>query len=297
MDRSGCAGNRVRLGAFSLALVAACAATVPVQGFWDDSREKEAAISEMRKDENGFAVYEVRSAYQAGKTEIRVLQPDKMEKGRRYPVVYVLPVEARSEKRFGDGLSEVKKHGLHNRFAAVFVAPTFSHLPWYADHPTRSEIRQETYLLKAVVPFIDRTYPVRAEADGRLLLGFSKSGWGAFSLRLRHPEVFGKAVAWDAPLMLDRPGPYGSGEIFATRENFENYRVTALLQKRADAPQKDRRLILLGYGNFRGQHEKVHALMDELKIPHEYRDGPARKHDWHSGWVAEATELLLGAAK
>ena len=37
----------------------------------------------------------------------------------------------------------------------------------------------------------------------------------------------------------------------------------------------------------------MHALLDELKIPHEYRDGPLRKHDWHSGWVSEAVELLL----
>ena len=44
----------------------------------------------------------------------------------------------------------------------MFVAPTFSHLPWYADHPTKPEIRQETYFLKVVVPFIDKTYPVRA---------------------------------------------------------------------------------------------------------------------------------------
>jgi hypothetical protein len=47
---------------------------------------------------------------------------------------------------------------------------------------------------------------------------------------------------------------------------------------------------LLGYGNFRDQHENAHALMTGLKIAHEYRDGPARKHDWHSGWVVEAME-------
>ena len=38
---------------------------------------------------------------------------------------------------------------------------------------------------------------------------------------LRHPDVFGKAAAWDAPLMLDRPGRYGSGDVFGTPENFE----------------------------------------------------------------------------
>lgn len=251
-------------------------------------------ISEATKDDHGFLVHEVRSPYQAKTTQIRVLRPDKLEKRKKYPVVYVLPVEAGTESRYGDGLEEVKKLDMHNKQSAVFVAPTFSHLPWYADHPTNPEVRQETYFLKVVVPFIDKSYPVRAEGQGRLLLGFSKSGWGAWSLLLRHPDVFQKAAAWDAPLMMDKPGKYGSGDIFGTEANFEGYRVSRLLADKADKFQKGKQLILLGYGNFRAEHEKAHALMDTLKIAHEYRDGPARKHDWHSGWVKEAAELLVG---
>jgi hypothetical protein len=54
-----------------------------------------------------------------------------------------------------------------------------------------------------------------------------------------------------------------------------------------------RRLALLGYGHFRAAHQAAHALMDRLKIAHDHRDGPKRKHDWHSGWVAEAVEFLV----
>jgi enterochelin esterase-like enzyme len=175
------------------------------------------------------------------------------------------------------------------------VAPTFSHLPWYADHPSKADIRQETYFLKVVLPFIEKNYPVKAEAGGRTLLGFSKSGWGAFSLLLRHPEFFGKAAAWDAPLMMDQPNRYGMGEIFGTQENFDKYQITKLLEGRTDELRESKRLILLGYGNFREQHKKAHALMDKLKIGHDYRDGPARKHEWSSGWVPEAVGLLLAA--
>ena len=48
----------------------------------------------------------------------------------------------------------------------------------------------------------------------------------------RHPDLFGKAAAWDAPLMMDRPGRYGSGDVFGTPENFEAYRVARLLEAR-----------------------------------------------------------------
>ena len=253
-------------------------------------------VSEAKQDANGFQVHEVRSPYQAGLTHIRVLLPGKMEPGKRYLVVYVLPVEAGDENRFGDGLLEIKNQNLHRKQAAIFVAPTFSHLPWYADHPTKEEIRQESYLLKVVTPFVEKTYPAMSEASGRLLLGFSKSGWGAFSLILRHPVLFGKAAAWDAPLMMARPDRYGMGEIFGTQSNFEKYAIAKLLEERAGTFQKEKRLFLLGYGNFKDHHEQVHDRMTTLKIAHEYRNEPARKHDWHSGWVAEAVEWLLAGA-
>lgn len=244
----------------------------------------------------GFLTHEVRSPYQSGTTPIRVLLPERKEPGKRYPVVYVLPVEAGAESRYGDGLREVQAQNLHNVLQAIFIAPTFSQLPWYADHPTRADLRQESYLLQVVLPFIEKTYPVKDGRDGRLLLGFSKSGWGAFSLLLRHPDLFAKAAAWDAPLMMDQSGPFGSGEVFGTPENFERYRIARLLEEKAAHLRGEKRLILLGYGNFRPHHEKAHALMDRLQIAHDYRDGPARKHDWHSGWVREAVTFLLSEA-
>jgi S-formylglutathione hydrolase FrmB len=277
----------ITMNALMLLTLAASACTA------DPNKADTVTISEAKKDANGFLIHEVRSPYEAGITQIRVLVGDKLDPAKRYPVVFILPVEAGTENKFGDGLMEIKKQDLHNNLPAIFVAPTFSHLPWYADHPTNSEIRQETYFLKVVVPFIEKTYPVQAEASGRLLLGFSKSGCGAFSLLLRHLDVFGKAAAWDAPLMMTRPDRFGMGDIFGTQDNFEKYQTAKLLEAQAGKLQKEERLLLMGYGNFRDHHEKAHALMSGLKIAHEYRDGPARKHDWHSGWVVEASEWLI----
>lgn len=244
-------------------------------------------------NEDGILVHKIKSPYQAGETEIRVLVPDQLQAGKQYRVIYVLPVEPGKKSRYGDGLMEVKKHDLHNKHQVIFVAPTFSDWPWFADHPTKPEIRQESYFLNVVVPFVEQTYRVSKKPKHRLLLGFSKSGWGAWTLLLRHPETFGRAAAWDAPLMMTEIGKYGNGPIFGTQENFEKYRPADLLRLQAKKLKDKKRLILTGYGNFQGHHEEAHALMRELKIPLEYRDGPKRKHDWHSGWVSEAVELLI----
>ena len=94
-------------------------------------------------------------------------------------------------------------------------------------------------------------------------------------------------------MMMDRIGKYGNAQIFGDQSNFKMYRISSLLRQKGKSLGNEERLILTGYGNFRSEHEGVHALIDDLKIPHEYRDGPQRKHDWHSGWVEEAVELLV----
>jgi hypothetical protein len=252
-------------------------------------------IADAVNDENGFRSHFVESEYQKGPTAIKVLLPDRLEKGRRYPVVYVLPVEAGTQNRFGNGLLEVKKLALHNKRDLIFVLPTFAHLPWYADHPTDGAIRQETYFLKVVVPFVDKHYPALAESRGRLLLGFSKSGWGAFSLLLRHPDQFSRAAAWDAPMNMVRP-QFGMGDIVGTQENFEKYRIARLLEQQAEVVQKEERLALVGYANFRDHHQTIHDQLIRLKIPHLYRDEKKPKHTWDAGWIDEAVRFLAAPA-
>ncbi|WP_272721561.1 hypothetical protein, partial [Leclercia adecarboxylata] len=152
-----------------------------VQAFGEDT-SLGSVISPGEKSPEGWITHAVDSEYQARPTEIRVLLPDQLDRAKKHPVLYVLPVEAAREAKYGDGLAEVKRGDLHNKHGLICVAPTFAHLPWYADHPTDKTIRQETYFVKVVVPFIDRAYPSLATGEGRLLLGFSKSGWGAWSL-------------------------------------------------------------------------------------------------------------------
>ncbi len=249
--------------------------------------------------EDGFYVHRVRSEFQADETLIRVLLPTNLESGQRLRVLYLLPVEPGTEHRYGDGLLEAKKLDLANKYRLICVAPTFAQLPWYTDHPTDKTIRQESHFVQVVVPAVEKFYPALPERDGRLLVGFSKSGFGAWSLLLRNPQAFAKAAAWDAPLMQAAPNQFGMGPIYGTPENFEHYRLDNLLRNRAPEfrtkPNEKAaiRLIHLGYENFRDHHERAEALLNELQIPHAYADGPKLEHTWHSGWLEEAVKRLM----
>jgi enterochelin esterase-like enzyme len=143
------------------------------------------------------------------------------------------------------------------------------------------------------LPFVERAFPAARDPGRRFLVGFSKSGWGAFSLLLRHPDLFARAAAWDAPLMQPTPEPWNMQDVFATQDHFEQYRITALLKKRASLLRKEDRLILMGHGRFRDHVTRAHEFMAARGIRHEYVDGPQRAHRWDSGWLADAVRLLV----
>ena len=261
--------------------------------FADEGEE----ITPGKRDAEGIVYHGVESDLQSGPTSIRVLLPDRTDTVKQFPVLYVLPVEAGDGNFYGDGLLECKQYDLHNKHSIICVAPSFADLPWYADHPSDSRIQQESYFLKVVVPFVDANYPTTKDHNDRFLVGFSKSGWGAFSLLLRHPQTFAQAAAWDAPLMKEKPDQFGMGPIFGTQKNFEQYQISRLLKRQAPKLRDQVRLIHVGYGNFRKHHEGVEKLLTELNINHQYKDGPKRKHDWHSGWLTDAVEALMRKAK
>lgn len=243
----------------------------------------------------GERTHRIQSDLQSGETLVRTVTPSEVDGKRPLQTLYVLPVEAGVESRWGDAWAEVRDLDLANRHGLVVVLPTFSALPWYADHPTNPKLRQEKYFVEVVVPLVERNYPVVRDPEGRLLVGFSKSGWGAWSLLLRHLDLFGRAAAWDAPLMQPTPDRFGMGPIFGSIDNFERYRISRLLRKHASELRDSKRLVLTGYaGSFRDHHIKTHALLEELGIPHVYRDGPKRDHRWGSGWLDEAVALLAG---
>ncbi|HEC41796.1 MAG TPA: hypothetical protein ENI20_03095 [Bacteroides sp.] len=242
----------------------------------------------------------IASPYQYDSTTIRVLLPDKIVPGETYQVLYILPpgeMDSRSQK---GGLHEVMKYDYQNKYNLICVAPEFTSKPWYCNHASDMGRQDESHFLKTVIPFIDDHYPTLKTSEGRLLMGFSKSGWGAFSLLLRNPEMFHKAVGWDSGIRVDT-GPISEEErmqridsLFGGEENFEKYRLTTLLKQRGDQLGDQTRLFYYNTEGKRGPGgAEIHKLMVELEIPHLYLYEPHRKHSWDSGWIPAAVRFLV----
>ncbi|MEQ8786446.1 MAG: alpha/beta hydrolase-fold protein, partial [Pirellulaceae bacterium] len=247
---------------------------------------------------NGFLYHDVDSTYQRTTNNIRVLLPANYDPNQVYQVIYVLPVEAGNRTQFGDGLSTVRDLGLQNSRNVIFVAPSFSETPWFVDHVSNSSIWQETFFRTVVVPFIEQQYSTSGLVEDRLLLGFSKSGYGAVSMLLRHPDFFGRAAVWDAPLAMSDPASgWDFLGVLGSRDNFHaNFQITNQIATlghnlQGQAP----RIFLLGYSyDFtRQDHATVDALMTQYSVPHVYFPGVYRQHVWASGWIPEVVDQLL----
>ncbi|MCX8038856.1 MAG: hypothetical protein N3D11_17770 [Candidatus Sumerlaeia bacterium] len=257
-------------------------------------------LGKRTRSPDGILRIELRSSFQPGSVSLRILAPDSLAEAaptiaaEQRCFLFVLPVERGEENRYGDGLQTIAALGVHKRFDWIVVAPTFAQLPWYCDHPTSAHVRQESHMIEAVVPAMDRLYPSRRPV--RLLLGFSKSGWGAVSLMLRRPELFHAAAVWDAPLMVAAPNRYGMAPIFETQANFDRYYLPRRLQESADVLRGRKRLALFGYDNFRADMSEFHKRLVELHIPHDFADGPRQKHHWDGGWVARCIDSLVQMA-
>ena len=253
-----------------------------------------AATAEPTSQPAGITVHTIASDYQRDPVEIHVLLPDRLDADRRYPVLYVLPVYAH-HKPAATAIAQARAENLHNRFDMICVTPSFDAIPWYVDHPTDPRNRQEAHLLNAVLPFVETHYPVIPEPRGRLLVGFSKAGWGAFTLLLRHPETFGRAASFDAPLMMGRGGAFGPppSEVVGPPDHFAKFRALDLLEQRADLLRtQPARLAILGRGRFADDERRFREHLLARDIPHHWDHNTDRNHAWTSGWLAPAVEAL-----
>jgi len=249
----------------------------------------------------GFMEFQLATEYQAGPALVQVLLPDHPVPSKKYPVLYILPVEG-IQSAFGHGLVEAQKADIANKYGVICVYPLFNKAaPWYGNHATEQTLHQEDYVVKALVPFIDSNFPTRPDKEGRWLIGFSKSAWGAFTLLFRHPDVFGCAAGWDGPFMLDGSGkdwgPMGLSANFGTREAMLQNLPTMLAEENAHW-LKERPRIVLGLGKFWAGHvRKMEALLQSLGIPHVYREDLTVDHRWDTGWFPPMVDELAKTAR
>jgi hypothetical protein len=257
-------------------------------------KTEELSIERIENDSNGAVQFTISSSFQKAKTRLRILYPDGVNQSKPLKQIYTLPVQPGEGGIWGDPLQVIKSGNLHHQLHILAICPSFSDWPWYADHPEDRTIRQESYFIHVILPLVDELYP--GSQTERVLLGFSKSGVGAFSLLLRHADLFTCAGAWDAPLMKEKPDEFEMEQIYGAQANFEQYQFSRLLLKNKVGFTSIPRFVLAGYDVFKDHIEEAHKMMISQAIPHLYQNNQRRAHRWDSGWFEWMLSSLVNLA-
>ncbi len=245
---------------------------------------------------NGIETYSVLSPDDGyGVQTLRVLQPTHPAAGVAHNFLFVLPVEAGLGDSFGDGLATLQALDAEDQYNLTIVEPTFTYDPWYANNPTYPALQYETFLTTELVPWVDQNLATTGTGQN-WLIGFSKSGYGAQDLLLKHPNLFALAATWDFPADMSTYSQYGGTAAFdyGTQANFaQNYQLSqAFVAANAAAFQTQNRIWLGGYSLYGGDVTDYSTLLTSEGI--HYTIGPwvDVAHRWDSGWMPAAVAAL-----
>lgn len=162
---------------------------------------------------------------------------------------------------------------------------------FYTDSRANPRGAYETFLLRDLIPFVDRTFRTRAERAGRALAGLSMGGYGAVKLALKHPELFCAAVSHSGALRnLDEMLPSAENDewtrefrpLFGEHMTGGPDDVYALAERAHRLPPERWPALRLDCGTedfLLEPNRRFHAHLDMLGFPHQYAEHPGA-HDW-----------------
>jgi enterochelin esterase-like enzyme len=233
------------------------------------------------------------------------LPPDYETSQRSYPVLYLLHGAGDDQTgwvQFGEVLN-IADEAIQSNLATamIIVMPDANTGKRGYVNDVKGEWRYEDFFFDEFMPFIEKTYRIKAEKRYRAIAGLSMGGEGTFIYALHHPELFSSACPLSAatgPRSIEELQNYRlwqgvEGITDAEKEAYFNRNsVLNLIENMPDNQKRAVRWYIdVGDDDFLYEgNSLVHIAMRKKEIPHEYRvrDGV---HSW-TYWRASLPKVL-----
>lgn len=251
---------------------------------------------------------EVDSKLMGRKMPYRIVVParysTKEESGRRFAVLYLLHGLT---GHFDNWTRHTNLVDYSAGYDLIIVTPEGEN-GWYTDNLTKDGDKFESYIIRELIPQIDKRYRTIDRRDHRAIAGLSMGGFGAVKFGLKYPELFKLVGSFsgvigaasiterEIPGAIGRTidaifGPAGT-EVRKANDTFDTVR-RATPEKIKIFP-----FIYLDCGTedlfFQNNRDFV-GLLIEKKVPHEFRQLPGG-HNW-TYWDTQVDEFLEVVAK
>jgi enterochelin esterase-like enzyme len=205
------------------------------------------------------------------KRKARVYTPPGYTKDKKYPVLYLLHGIGGDENEWPrGGAPDVILDNLYADKKAVPMIVVMPNGRASKDVTARDPIPKqspafavfEKDLLTDLIPFVEKTYSVKADRESRALAGLSMGGGQSLNFGLGNLDTFAWVGGFSAAPNTKSPAD--------------------LIKDHADAAKK-LRLLYVACGDkdrLVRTSEGVHKMLDEKKVPHVYRIIPGGQHDF-----------------
>lgn len=106
-----------------------------------------------------------------------------------YPTIYLLNGHGGDHTSWP---SYINLDSLATVYNVIFICPSGLN-SWYFDSPVNPKMKMESYIVKDLVPWIDKNFQTTADRSQRAITGLSMGGHGALWIAFRHSDLFGNA--------------------------------------------------------------------------------------------------------
>ena len=110
----------------------------------------------------------------------------------RFPVVYLLHGLSGSYKTFAANPERLEDYPKRRVIFVLVEGGT----GWFSDSATAPNDKYESYVIRELIPEIDKNFRTISERSGRAVAGVSMGGYGAIKFGVKYPHMFTLAASW-----------------------------------------------------------------------------------------------------
>ena len=214
------------------------------------------------------------------------LPPDYESSQRSYPVLYLLHGGGDDQTgwvQFGEVLTiadKAIKEGSATAMIIVMPDANTGQRGYFND--IRGTWKYEDFFFQEFMPYVEKTYRIKAEKRYRAVSGLSMGGGGSFMYALHHPELFSAACPLSAstgPIALEdlktnlRNNKIDITDTTTINTYYNRHSTLALVNNMPDSLKRSVRWYIdCGDDDFLYEgNSLVHIAMRKKNIPHEFR--------------------------
>lgn len=221
------------------------------------------------------------------------LPADYETSGRSYPVLYLLHGSGDDQSgwvQFGEVKHITDKAIQEGKATAMIIVMPDGNTGQrgYFNSP-KGDWNYEDFFFQEFMPFIEKTYRIRAEKRYRAISGLSMGGGGTFMYALHHPELFSSACPLSAstgPISLEEASSRWKKQYPGISKDdltkyYNQHSALELVKNMPDDQKKAVRWYIdCGDDDFLYEgNSLVHIAMKKKEIPHEFRIREGA-HNW-----------------